>query len=152
MLSVVITSIEACLNPFSKLRQHLIICFDCLRRSFLHFLSVQKGKCLLSRSKRIGFSFLLMNVNFVSICPFPYKQCVKFIAIDFFVTSDLGNLSVIVRIDKNVRKPCYTRTRGNIDSISHLFGYTINIAKSKPTNSECIAMVADKLRIEHKVS
>lgn len=43
-------------------------------------------------------------------------------------------------------------TRGNIDSISHLFGYTINISKSKPTNSEFIAMVADKLRIEHKVS
>ncbi|OMD81181.1 hypothetical protein BSK53_19380 [Paenibacillus odorifer] len=31
-------------------------------------------------------------------------------------------------------------TRGNIDSISHLFGYTINISKSKPTNSEFIAM------------
>lgn len=42
-------------------------------------------------------------------------------------------------------------TRGNIDSISHLFGYTVNISKSKPTNSEFIAMVADKLRIEHKV-
>ncbi len=43
-------------------------------------------------------------------------------------------------------------TRGNIDSISHLFGYTINLSKAKPTNSEFIAMVADKLRIEHKVS
>lgn len=43
-------------------------------------------------------------------------------------------------------------TRGNIDSISQLFGYTINISKAKPTNSEFIAMVADKLRIEHKVS
>ncbi|TCZ77466.1 sporulation transcription factor Spo0A [Paenibacillus albiflavus] len=43
-------------------------------------------------------------------------------------------------------------TRGNIDSISYIFGYTINISKSKPTNSEFIAMVADKLRIEHKVS
>lgn len=43
-------------------------------------------------------------------------------------------------------------TRGNIESISHLFGYTVNAAKSKPTNSEFIAMVADKLRIEHKVS
>lgn len=43
-------------------------------------------------------------------------------------------------------------TRGNIDSISHLFGYTVNISKSKPTNSEFIAMVADKLRIEHKVA
>jgi two-component system response regulator (stage 0 sporulation protein A) len=45
-----------------------------------------------------------------------------------------------------------TAKGGNIDSISHLFGYTINISKSKPTNSEFIAMVADKLRIEHKVS
>ena len=43
-------------------------------------------------------------------------------------------------------------TRGNIDSISHLFGYTVNISKSKPTNSEFIAMVADKLRIEHRVA
>lgn len=43
-------------------------------------------------------------------------------------------------------------TRGNIDSISHLFGYTVNVTKSKPTNSEFIAMVADKLRIEHKVA
>jgi two-component system response regulator (stage 0 sporulation protein A) len=43
-------------------------------------------------------------------------------------------------------------TRGNIDSISFIFGYTINISKAKPTNSEFIAMVADKLRIEHKVS
>jgi two-component system response regulator (stage 0 sporulation protein A) len=43
-------------------------------------------------------------------------------------------------------------TRGNIDSISHLFGYTINISKSKPTNSEFIALVADKLRVENRVS
>jgi two-component system response regulator (stage 0 sporulation protein A) len=42
-------------------------------------------------------------------------------------------------------------TRGNIDTISQLFGYTINIGRSKPTNGEFIAMVADKLRIEHRV-
>ncbi|MCM3738781.1 sporulation transcription factor Spo0A [Oceanobacillus luteolus] len=42
--------------------------------------------------------------------------------------------------------------RGNIDSISALFGYTINISKAKPTNSEFIAMVADRLRLEHQVS
>ncbi|MBA4600926.1 sporulation transcription factor Spo0A [Thermoactinomyces mirandus] len=42
-------------------------------------------------------------------------------------------------------------SRGNMDSIRNLFGYTINVAKAKPTNSEFIAMVADKLRIEHKV-
>ncbi len=43
-------------------------------------------------------------------------------------------------------------TRGNIDSISHLFGYTVNISKSKPTNSEFIAMIADRLRLEDRVS
>ncbi|MBB6448939.1 two-component system response regulator (stage 0 sporulation protein A) [Geomicrobium halophilum] len=43
-------------------------------------------------------------------------------------------------------------SRGNIDSISHYFGYTVSMSKAKPTNSEFIAMVADKLRIEHKVS
>lgn len=41
--------------------------------------------------------------------------------------------------------------RGNIDSITDLFGYTINVSKAKPTNSEFIAMVADKLRLEHKI-
>ncbi len=41
-------------------------------------------------------------------------------------------------------------SRGNIDSISNLFGYTVSMSKAKPTNSEFIAMVADKLRIEHK--
>jgi len=43
-------------------------------------------------------------------------------------------------------------SRGNIESISALFGYTINITKAKPTNSEFIAMVADRLRLEHKAS
>ncbi len=41
-------------------------------------------------------------------------------------------------------------SRGNIESISGLFGYTVSMSKAKPTNSEFIAMVADKLRIEHK--
>lgn len=43
-------------------------------------------------------------------------------------------------------------SRGQIDTIDSLFGYTINIGKGKPTNSEFIAMVADKLRLEMKVA
>ncbi len=43
-------------------------------------------------------------------------------------------------------------SRGNIDSISSLFGYTVSRSKAKSTNSEFIAMVADKLRLEHKAS
>lgn len=43
-------------------------------------------------------------------------------------------------------------SRGNMESISALFGYTVSISKAKPTNSEFIAMVADRLRLEHKAS
>lgn len=40
--------------------------------------------------------------------------------------------------------------RGNIDAISSIFSYTVSLAKSKPTNSEFIAMIADRLRLEHR--
>lgn len=42
--------------------------------------------------------------------------------------------------------------RGNMDAIRNVFGYTVSISKTKPTNSEFIAMIADRLRIEHRVS
>ncbi|CDM68603.1 Stage 0 sporulation protein A homolog [Clostridium bornimense] len=42
-------------------------------------------------------------------------------------------------------------SRGQIDTINKLFGYTINNGKGKPTNSEFIAMIADKLRLKNKV-
>ena len=41
--------------------------------------------------------------------------------------------------------------RGNVDAISNIFSYTISYNKSKPTNSEFIAMIADKLRLAHRV-
>lgn len=42
--------------------------------------------------------------------------------------------------------------RGNVDCIDNIFGYTISADKAKPTNSEFIAMIADKLRIEYKLA
>lgn len=42
-------------------------------------------------------------------------------------------------------------SRGQIETIDALFGYTVSTVKGKPTNSEFIAMVADKLRLEIKV-
>jgi len=42
--------------------------------------------------------------------------------------------------------------RGNVDLMNKYFGYTINIERGKPTNSEFIAMVADKLRIGEKLA
>ncbi|CAI3244979.1 Stage 0 sporulation protein A [Clostridium neonatale] len=42
--------------------------------------------------------------------------------------------------------------RGQVDAINKLFGYTIHTEKGKPTNSEFIAIIADKLRLKNKVS
>ncbi len=40
-------------------------------------------------------------------------------------------------------------SRGKMDVIQELFGYTIHAGKGKPTNSEFIALIADKLRLEY---
>lgn len=41
-------------------------------------------------------------------------------------------------------------SRGKMDTIDELFGYTINNGKGKPTNSEFIALIADKIRLEYR--
>ena len=38
--------------------------------------------------------------------------------------------------------------RGSIENIDRIFSYTVHNNKGKPTNSEFIALVADKLRLE----
>ena len=40
--------------------------------------------------------------------------------------------------------------RGQMETVENIFGYTVSAAKGKPTNSEFIAMIADKLRLELK--
>lgn len=42
-------------------------------------------------------------------------------------------------------------TRGCVETLNSLFGYTTTKERGKPTNSEFIAMIADKLRMELKV-
>lgn len=42
--------------------------------------------------------------------------------------------------------------RGQQDTVENIFGYTVSAAKGKPTNSEFIAMIADKLRLELKTA
>ncbi len=65
------------------------------------------------------------------------------IAIKFNTTSS--------RVERAIRHAIEIAwTRGNVDTISDIFSYTISYNKSKPTNSEFIAMIADKLRLEHK--
>lgn len=43
-------------------------------------------------------------------------------------------------------------TRGNVETINRFFGYTVDNTKGKPTNSEFIALIADKLRLEQLAS
>lgn len=41
--------------------------------------------------------------------------------------------------------------RGDIDVLNSYFGYTVQNSRGKPTNSEFIAMIADKLRLRLKI-
>lgn len=41
-------------------------------------------------------------------------------------------------------------SRGKLDILDELFGYTVSNGKGKPTNSEFIALVADTIRLEQK--
>lgn len=40
--------------------------------------------------------------------------------------------------------------RGDLDILNSFFGYTVNTYKGKPTNSEFIALITDKLRLQQK--
>ena len=42
--------------------------------------------------------------------------------------------------------------RGDLETLQKYFGYTVSNAKGKPTNSEFIAMIADRLQLERKKS
>ena len=41
-------------------------------------------------------------------------------------------------------------SRGKMDTLDELFGYTISNGKGKPTNSEFIALITDKIRLQMK--
>lgn len=40
--------------------------------------------------------------------------------------------------------------RGRMETLDAMFGYTINTGKGKPTNSEFIALIADKIRLQYR--
>ncbi|MBQ9414418.1 MAG: sporulation transcription factor Spo0A [Clostridia bacterium] len=42
--------------------------------------------------------------------------------------------------------------RGDVDVLNSYFGYTIHGSRGKPTNSEFIAMISDKFRLQLKIS
>lgn len=53
------------------------------------------------------------------------------------------------RVERAIRHAIETAwNRGDIDTLNRFFGYTVSNSKGKPTNSEFIAMIADKLSLE----
>lgn len=56
------------------------------------------------------------------------------------------------RVERAVRHAIETAwDRGDLETLQSYFGYTVNSAKGKPTNSEFIAMIADRIRLRMKV-
>lgn len=41
-------------------------------------------------------------------------------------------------------------SRGKMETLDALFGYTVNTGKGKPTNSEFIALIADRIRLRYR--
>lgn len=63
------------------------------------------------------------------------------------------NNATPTRVERGIRHAIEVAwNRGEIDTINSLFGYTVHNNKGKPTNSEFIALIADKLRLDRKVS
>jgi two-component system response regulator (stage 0 sporulation protein A) len=83
-------------------------------------------------------------INDVSLLGAVTKELYPMIAKKYNTTSS--------RVERAIRHAIELAwDRGNIDFMNKFFGYTINIDRGKPTNSEFIAMVADKLRISDKL-
>ena len=96
-----------------------------------------------------GYQYLrdaiLMVVEEVNLLGAVTKELYPMIAMKYQTTPS--------RVERAIRHAIELAwDRGNVDMMTKFFGYTINLERGKPTNSEFIAMVADKLRIEQKVS
>lgn len=86
-----------------------------------------------------------MVVNDVELLSAVTKELYPSIAKKFNTTAS--------RVERAIRHAIEVAwSRGQVETINRIFGYTIHNGKGKPTNSEFIAMVADKLRLKNKVS
>jgi len=59
--------------------------------------------------------------------------------------------STASRVERAIRHAIEVAwSRGKLDTLDNLFGYTVSNGKGKPTNSEFIALIADTIRLEYK--
>ena len=95
-----------------------------------------------------GYQYLrdaiIMVINDMDILNSITKQLYPSIAKQYNTTPS--------RVERAIRHAIEVAwSRGKMDTIDRLFGYTVNNGKGKPTNSEFIALIADRLRLEMQV-
>ena len=84
---------------------------------------------------------IIMSVNDPDIINSVTKQLYPSVAKRFSTTSS--------RVERAIRHAIEVAwDRGDVDVLNSYFGYTIHNTKGKPTNSEFIAMISDKLRLK----
>lgn len=60
------------------------------------------------------------------------------------------NQTTASRVERAIRHAIEVAwNRGRMETLDAMFGYTINTGKGKPTNSEFIALIADKIRLQY---
>lgn len=86
-------------------------------------------------------SSIMMSVENPEIINAVTKQLYPSVAKKFDTTSS--------RVERAIRHAIEVAwDRGDVDILNSYFGYTIHNSRGKPTNSEFIAMISDKLRLE----
>lgn len=84
---------------------------------------------------------IIMSVENMDVLNAVTKQLYPDIAREYNTTD--------TRVERAIRHAIEVAwERGNIDMIHDLFGYTIQADKGKPTNSEFIALMADRIRLD----
>ena len=59
--------------------------------------------------------------------------------------------TTVSRVERAIRHAIEVSwNRGDWDLMDEIFGHSVDVDKAKPTNSEFIVTVADKLRLEYK--
>ncbi len=96
-----------------------------------------------------GYQYLrdgiIMAVNNVDIINQITKQLYPDLAQKYKTTPS--------RVERAIRHAIEVAwNRGQIEYMESIFGYTVNSNRGKPTNSEFIAMISDKLRLELKTA
>ncbi len=86
---------------------------------------------------------IIMSVKIPEIINAVTKQLYPAVAKKYNTTSS--------RVERAIRHAIEVAwDRGDVDVLNSYFGYTIHNSRGKPTNSEFIAMISDKLRLKLK--